>query len=455
MHYCTKCGKELHADAHFCASCGTPAEPQSSTGNNSHTERKQVFAGAITNCPECGEQITTDTTKCPVCGFMIEKRNVSACLDAFIKQFTSFEEDKAKREFIESYAVPNNKEDIRDLLNYAANQRDKNYVDDVSKVYWVDTWNNKCRQIVNQGFDTFGMDEGFSAWLKNYKTGIETSSAENEKLKKKLHSIEAGKQRAASAKKFLKGFGVAVAILAVLGGAGFGIKSCTDKRAAEKQRLAEEEALRQQELAQVKTEMINLLAKEVTIPKESISLGGLLSTYCEGIGDATITYRYEEHDYHDEFHCDISGVVSIPVRLKKDFAAAYKQQYEAFIKATFDTTERKISDYYISKKVEIKDSLFRYHSEHVLSLDTFLGADVGEAFKLVESGSVEYHGEYYKTKAKLKNKTADILALYNTMKDKAQNPPKTVSLSMTASLKSQLNQYSTEKGYDSQSVDIY
>lgn len=115
MKYCTKCGKELASDARFCASCGTPAEPQSSTGNNSHTERKQVFAGAITNCPECGEQITTDTTKCPVCGFMIEKRNVSACLDAFIKQFTSFEEDKAKREFIESYAVPNNKEDIRDL----------------------------------------------------------------------------------------------------------------------------------------------------------------------------------------------------------------------------------------------------------------------------------------------------------------------------------------------------
>ena len=183
LQQCSKCGKELSFDAHFCASCGTPVEPQNSTGTDTYTERKQVFVGAIIKCPNCGEQITTDTTKCPACGFVIEKRTVSASLDAFIKKFTSFTNDKAKREFIESYAVPNNKEDIRDLLNYATNQRDKNYVDDVSKVYWVDTWNNKCRQIVNQGFDTFGMDEGFSAWLKNYKTGVETSSAENEKLK--------------------------------------------------------------------------------------------------------------------------------------------------------------------------------------------------------------------------------------------------------------------------------
>ncbi|MGP1431375.1 MAG: zinc ribbon domain-containing protein [Treponema sp.] len=332
LQHCSKCGKELSSDAHFCASCGTPVEPQNSTGTDTYTERKQVFVGAIIKCPNCGEQIGTNTAKCPACGFVIEKRNVSASLDAFIKKLTSFTNDKAKREFIESYAVSNNKEDIRDLLNYAANQRDKDYVDDDSKAYWVDAWNNKCRQIVNQAFDTFGMDEGFSAWLKNYKAGVETSSAENEKLKKKLRFIEAGEEYAASAKKFLKGFGIAVVILAVLGGAGFGIKSCTDKRTAEKQRLAEEEKSRQQELAQLKTEVISLLAKEVTIPKNSVSLGGLLSTYCEVIGDATVTYHYDEHDYENEFQCTISGVVSVPMRLKKDFAAAYNKQYDAFIK---------------------------------------------------------------------------------------------------------------------------
>ena len=39
------------------------------------TERKQVFAGTIRKCPNCGAQITTDTAKCPACGFIIEKEN--------------------------------------------------------------------------------------------------------------------------------------------------------------------------------------------------------------------------------------------------------------------------------------------------------------------------------------------------------------------------------------------
>ena len=457
LQQCSKCGKELSSDARFCASCGTPVEPQNSTGTDTYTERKQVFVGAIIKCPNCGEQIGTNTAKCPACGFVIEKRTVAASLDAFIKKFTSFTNDKAKRDFIESYAVPNNKEDIRDLLNYAANQRDKDYVDDASRAYWVDAWNNKCRHIVNQAFDTFGMDEGFSAWLKNYKTGVETSSAENEKLKQKLRSIEAGKQRAVATKKFLKGFGIAVVILAVLGSAGFGIKSCTDKRAAEKQRLAEEEKAKQQELAQLKTEIIELLAKEVTIPKNSVSLGGLLSTYCEVIGDAKVTYRYEEHDYHDEFHCSIFGVVSIPVRLKKDFAAAYKKQYDAFIKNNFDPSKRKISDYDISNEVEIKDSIMRYRSDKdALSIEALLGAKVGEKFELVSSGTIERHASYYTTKEKLKNKTASILGLFQTIKDKAQATPQTLSLSMKGKIHYKCKYYSKELyGWETGRVDIY
>lgn len=449
LQQCSKCGKELSADARFCASCGTPVEPQNSTGTDTYTERKQVFVGAIIKCPNCGEQIGTNTAKCPACGFVIEKRNVSASLDAFIKKFTSFTNDKAKREFIESYAVPNNKEDIRDLLNYAANQRDKDYVDDASKAYWVDAWNNKCRHIVNQAFDTFGMDEGFSAWLKNYKAGVETSSVENEKLKQKLRSIEAGKQRAVATKKFLKGFGIAVAILAVLGSAGFGIKTCTDKRTAE-------EKAKQQEFAQLKTEVIELLAKKVSIPKNNISLGGLLSTYCEVIGDAKLSYRFKDNNYtgykgKNVMDFQVDGLVSVPVRIKKDAAAAYKKQYAAFIKENFDATERNLSDYEISKHESVADSIFLYDGNEQLSMEVLLGAKVGEKIELVDSGKIVE----YEIRQKAKIKTAEILDVYNKIKDKLQNPPQTLSLSMTAELGYCLQKYSEEKGYDSQTVDIY
>lgn len=257
MTKCVKCGGDITEGAKFCSYCGTPLE--SGTAKDENKERTQIFVGTIRKCPNCGEQIGTNTTKCPSCGFIIEKRNVSASLDAFVKKFIAFTDDTAKREFIESYVVPNNKEDIRDLLNYAASQRDKDYTDDVSKAYWVDAWNNKCRQIVNQAFDSFGMDEDFASWLNTYKAGAEQSSAENEKLKKKLHSIEIGKKRAAVAKKI----GIIVVILAVFGGTGFGIKNYRTKR--------------------------NIIIENGIVPKENIVLSVFTERdWIEVITDATV-----------------------------------------------------------------------------------------------------------------------------------------------------------------------
>lgn len=282
MAFCSKCGKELAENAKFCANCGTPVE--SGTTKDETKERTQVFVGTIRKCPNCGEQIGTNTTKCPACGFVIEKRNVSASLDAFVKKLASFDHYIKKREYIENYPVPNNKEDIRDLLTYAASQRDKDYDDNVAKAYWVDAWNNKCRQIVNQAFDTFGMDEDFASWLKNYKAGVDKSSAENEKLKKKLRSIEKGKKRAASAKKFFKGFGIIVVILAVLVGAGLGIKSCVNSEAYKaKQNFKHEEAMAKIEIEKIATtkQTRENLYKPLVFKKEEVHLGGFLSELFE------------------------------------------------------------------------------------------------------------------------------------------------------------------------------
>ncbi|MEE3411261.1 MAG: zinc ribbon domain-containing protein [Treponema sp.] len=316
MAYCKKCGKELVANAKFCISCGAPVD--SGTAKDEAKERTQVFVGAVRKCPNCGEPIGTNTTKCPVCGFIIEKRNISAFLDAFVKKITSFTDDRAKRDYIENYPVPNNKEDIRDLLTYAASQRDKDYDDNAAKVYWLLAWNNKCRQIVNQAFDTFGMDEDFASWLRTYKAGVEQSSNEIEKLKKKLRSIEMGKKRAAGAKKFFKGFGIVVAILAVLVGAGFGIRSCSEKQREFQKRIFEGYA----------------------IPKENVSLGGILGTYCEVIDDAKIAFTgfYEDEHYVESIFESLFGkekyipywqvlrTVSVQVRFKEDLAKSYNEQ---------------------------------------------------------------------------------------------------------------------------------
>ncbi|MCI7798689.1 MAG: zinc ribbon domain-containing protein [Spirochaetia bacterium] len=385
MTKCVKCGGDITEGAKFCSYCGTPVE--SGTTKDETKERTQVFVGTIRKCPNCGEQIGTNTTKCPACGFVIEKRNVSASLDDFVKKLASFDHYAKKREYIENYPVPNNKEDIRDLLTYAASQRDKDYDDNVAKAYWVDAWNNKCRQIVNQAFDTFGMDEDFASWLRNYKAGVEKSSAENEKRKKKLRSIEKGKKRAAGAKKFFKAFGIIVVILAVLGGAGFGIKSCSEKEKEVQKKILE----------------------GYTIPKENVSLGGILGTYCEVISDAKITFP-EIIDFYGWYAL---RNISVQVRFKEDLSESYKRQAKELLNG-FDEKEYGIKCY-----DSLKSSFGRAWSS-TYATDLF-SAKKGSVIAL--TGSFIAKETRFKHDAK------------KAIKDMANNPLYTVTLSIAPELK--------------------
>ncbi|MGP1490678.1 MAG: hypothetical protein ACTTI6_06405 [Treponema sp.] len=118
--------------------------------------------------------------------------------------------------------------------------------------------------------------------------------------------------------------------------------------------------------------------------------------------------------------------------------------------------DSRISNYNFSNEVEIQDSIFsKRNDKEVFSVEVLLGAKVGEKIELVDSGTVEHHERSYKTKKKLQNKTAVLLDLLHTIKDKAQKPPQTLFLSMTAYLRYKLQTYSKKKGYDDRSVDIY
>ena len=258
-------------------------------------QRKQMFVGIILKCPNCGEQIRSDTAKCPSCGFVIEKKRVSSALDVFIKKILSLKTSTEKREYIESYAIPNNKEDIRDLLNYAASQRDKDYMDNQTKAFWVDVWNNKCRQIVNQAFDTFGADTEFSSWLKNYKQGVDQTSSENEKLKKKLERIDKNKKLTATAKVFFKWFFIVILGSSLLIGAGVGIRSCTIKM-AENSKIKAEKKLEAQKQAEAKAAERQKLLNGCTIPKENIILGGFVGDHFVAESDVVATLKTTKLD---------------------------------------------------------------------------------------------------------------------------------------------------------------
>ena len=388
MAYCNKCGKPLAEGAAFCSFCGTAVSDESA-------QRKQVFVGSIRKCPNCGEQIGSDTTKCPSCGFVIEKKTVSSALDVFIKKFLSLKNSSEKREYIEGYAIANNKEDIRDFLNYAASQRDKAYMDNQTKAFWVDAWNNKCRQIVNQAFDTFGADVDFSAWLKNYKQDVEKTTAENEKLKKKLISIEKGKKRAKVAKVFLKWFGIIVLALALLFGAGYGIRSCSIKAAeyskiraekklemqklkaqqekeeqerAERQRQ-EEEARKQAEVKAKQKQAIQKAAERqklingCVIPKENIQLAGFLPNHFIPISDCTITLNSK--NLHIFLNGDGEIIHSIYFKIKAT------DDVSDFIKKTVEEKRNSI-------RKEFDPAIYRYETTQPYEYGTKIETNYGE-----------------------------------------------------------------------------
>ena len=428
------------------------------------TERKQVFVGAIRKCPNCGGQILSNTTKCPACGFEIERSHVSGGLDAFIKKFMSIESDAAKRAYIESYAVPNNKGELRDFLTYAASQRDKDYFDKRRQAYWVDVWNNKCRQIINQGIDIFGMNEDFSALLKRYKASVEETSAQNERLKEEVRIIEAkeakkankeNKKRAKEANKEAKkrakeeakkwskwgsqeweNLALVVILVLIIGLPTFGIVSCRQKHKHKRQ-----------EMEQLKVEVSNLLAKGYVVPKENVSLSGLLSTYCEVIGDAQVTFELETYEMEaDEFYglegvggkverirFDREGKVSVPVRVKKDFASAYREQYDVFVRDTSSIYNIKRSDIKVFVGGDVRCNVINDYAsslERDEIIGALLSADVGQTVMLSYAGDVDKSEPISIKWRKKFDIQSDTIVQLNIIKDKIANAKKELSFSL-------------------------
>lgn len=263
------------------------------------TERKQVYVGTIRKCPSCGAQITTDITKCPSCGFIIEKENVSSAMEEFVKNFTSLKTEEEKKEYIETYPIPNNKEDIRGFLNYASNQRDKEYSTKKQKVFWVEAWNNKCRVIVNQAIDFFGADIEFSQYLKSFKTEIEKTNSENKKLKRSLAFAKIAK--------------ILVVSVLIIGVIGFFV---ANENAKQKKRSE--------------------LIAGCVVPKENVVIYG---SKLEVLSDAkivttAISQRMETDSYNPVWCLDTTVTVEV-----KSLRNIYEEQTESWIKKNFYNAE--------------------------------------------------------------------------------------------------------------------
>ena len=188
MKYCTYCGQQLPDEARFCYSCGKPFNSYSSTPIIEPE-------GTLHVCPSCGKTVPSYSLKCPYCNTEFRDLDAPSALKQFSKELQQIDEstkqikirrrltrkateeatDKAfalaaeraadqKIALIQSFAIPNSKEDICEFLIMAVSNIDVKLYgnDDSSRNRRLsDAWLSKAEQTYHKAKLSFGNDPDF------------------------------------------------------------------------------------------------------------------------------------------------------------------------------------------------------------------------------------------------------------------------------------------------------
>lgn len=214
MAFCSNCGKELTPGAKFCADCGTPVAPTTS----SEPKRTTVFEGDIHKCPHCGETLKAFETVCPTCGTELRGAKSSSAISALAEKLERAESDKQRIIIIKNFPIPNTKEDIFEFMVLASTNFDSSYYvthlheDDIS-----DAWLIKIEQCYSKARLAFGGDSDFER-IDNIYQKIKSECAEKEsRVKYEEKSQREAAERAENEKVFKKSkLRIAIIVFAVI-----------------------------------------------------------------------------------------------------------------------------------------------------------------------------------------------------------------------------------------------
>lgn len=208
MAFCTECGHKLADGAKFCFECGAKVNaPITSRGES----RKTVYDGEIHKCPNCGDILDAYESVCETCGY--ERRGTKATssvqelaqkLEAietqrppkkvtsiFTQAFTQghiSKTDEQKINLIQSFPIPNTKEDIMEFAVMAISNVDP---DVFSTMSMSNPYNNAPKQAIS------------NAWLSKFEQAYQKGrlmfgdSAELENM----HSLYVRKKKSIRIKK--------------------------------------------------------------------------------------------------------------------------------------------------------------------------------------------------------------------------------------------------------------
>lgn len=113
MAFCVNCGRQLSEGAKYCANCGTVTDKI----NSVTSQRKTVYDGEVHKCPNCGEILSAFAVTFPFCGYEFRGSN---SVREFAARLADIQSEAQKIILIQSFPIPNNKEDILEFMILAA-----------------------------------------------------------------------------------------------------------------------------------------------------------------------------------------------------------------------------------------------------------------------------------------------------------------------------------------------
>ena len=158
MAFCTNCGEQLSDGSKFCSNCGATTVIH---GNGNH--RKTVFDGEIHKCPNCGEVLQSFVAICPACGHELRGRQSSNSIKEFSVKLAEAETGMQKISLIQSFPIPNTKEDIFEFIILASSYFDTDFFNTGDfGAELSDAWRTKIEQSYQKSKLLFRDDKDFS-----------------------------------------------------------------------------------------------------------------------------------------------------------------------------------------------------------------------------------------------------------------------------------------------------
>lgn len=206
MAYCRNCGTHLAEDAKFCQKCG---QAVSTNVPNSAPHRQQVYEGKIYKCPNCGETLHSFVRNCPACGLELRGTKATSSVREFALKLEAIEArreyerpkglfsssansewisktDEQKINLIQSFSIPNTKEDMLEFMILASSNWDSSLYGetdnrDKAKKALADAWLSKINQVYAKAKNSYGRDDDFQRIEEIYNKCTDTLSRQKKK----------------------------------------------------------------------------------------------------------------------------------------------------------------------------------------------------------------------------------------------------------------------------------